>query len=63
MNNLKIGDFLFRVEGDETAIAVVKSFRKGEIIMTVVESNPIHTYTKTWTLDEVQAEGWIPLKS
>jgi hypothetical protein len=58
MNNLKIGDFLFRVEGDVTSIAVVTMIQSGYIAMTVIKQEPGYTYSSAWILEEIKAEGW-----
>jgi hypothetical protein len=59
MDNLKMGDFLFRVEGDETAIATLREYYKKEdfyalqVIYSNGSSNALGVYG--W---EIEAEGW-----
>ena len=59
MENLKVGDFLFRVDGDVISIATVREYYKKEgfyalqVIYSDGSSNAIGVYD--W---EIESEGW-----
>jgi hypothetical protein len=57
MKNLKVGDFLFRVEGDVTSIAVITKIESIYFYADVIDSQP-HKYEIGLSKNTYESKGW-----